>query len=191
MHDNINKTDYPSIHIKRIIMSRVRHYRIAEEEQSTEHKYSIYDVENKIIYTISSDPKSTDSILYLADLDGQKLLYFYQEDAHLHLTYHIYSAEDKKNSVAVIERTGIPLHHKFKIESAFGKYTMERASGFSHDYTITKDDEKVAQICCKPPEKKGSYTIDINQNVSEQEDLFIIAFAFVLWCAHGIHFLGT
>jgi uncharacterized protein YxjI len=189
VHEDINKGNYTPIH-NILKMLGVRHYRIDQELKSSNYKYSVRDIENKEVYTIGFDTDEIDGNLTLSDVSGKKLLHIYQKDAHIHLTYNIYSADDEQNTVAIVERTGLPLHHKFKIESPFGQYKMERKhGGFSHDYVVTKDDQKIADIYRKPPEK-GSYAVDINQNVSDQEDLFLLAFTFILWCAHGIHYLG-
>lgn len=59
------------------------------------------------------------------------------------------------------------------------------------EYTLTKDEKTIAQIKRKFPAIAQRYTVDIDENIKEQDLPFVLTLVICLWCAQRYRGQGS
>ncbi|CAF4284752.1 unnamed protein product, partial [Rotaria sordida] len=138
---------YPSADSYRQAMP-ARRYQIREKIFSLGDNFKIKNEMGQDVYKVRSKLFSIGDKLVLEDMAGNGLIKVQQELLHLHPTFNILSARsgDSDHPLAVIKKKFSFLHQKFKIDSAYGQYSLEGLDIFAHAFTLTKDGRTVAIV---------------------------------------------
>jgi len=163
-------------------------YLIREKHLSSNNKFIITDDSGVVHYKVDSTFFAIGAKLLISDANGNELIRIRQDNLHFHLTYKIFSINSGTNEceIASIKRTGPLWQHKLEISSITGEYIMQKKGGVSsNEFTLTKDENVVANVTKDASPTKSLYWVDIIDN-REENHAFVLSMVIILSCAQRL-----
>lgn len=148
-------------------------YLIKERIFSFSDRFIIKDENNNPQYEVIGKILSLGNKLDIYNMQGDKLIYIEEKLLRLLPEYTLYK---DGNIVARINKEFTLFKPKFKIESQYGKFSIE-GNVFQHDFNILKNGKAIAWVNKKWVSLSDTYSVEISDG---EDQSFILAMVIVL-----------